>query len=242
MAVVFRMDENNHDVVVVDRNGRSQLMITRSREIIDTEPDWSPDGSLLAYASNADALFDPRAGFDIFLSRLDGRAPVRLTDSLSWGVANVSFGLDPPQWNTSPDWSPDGERIVFRTTRDGNNEIYVMQKNGSGERNLTKHPASDTDPAWSPDGSQIAFVSDRDGNEEIYVMNANGYEPRRLTNNAGKDTYPAWSPDGQFIAYYSEPMGEKNLDIYVMRSDGSHRVRLTTHRDFDGYPAWIPFP
>jgi Tol biopolymer transport system component len=242
LAAVFRMDENNYDVVIVDATGTSLFMVTRSRDVIDNEPAWSPDGTKIAFASNEARMQDIRAGFDIYVSSLDGSKPARLTDSLTWGVANVFPGVDPPQWNTSPDWSPDGENVVFRTTRDGNNEIYVMGMDGSAQRNLTKNPASDTDPAWSPDGSLIAFVSDRDGNEEIYVMNTDGYEPRRLTRNLGKDTYPVWSPDGQFLAFYSELEGEKNLDIFVMRIDGSDRIRLTTHPEFDGYPAWVPSP
>lgn len=242
MAIVFRMDGNNYEVVITDAMGNTLSMITRSRNVIDNEPAWSPDGSKIAFASNEARLQDPRAGFDIYVSSMEGQEPSRLTDSLAWGIANVYPGLDPPQWNTSPDWSPDGSQLVFRSTRDGNNEIYVMAADGSAERNLTKHPASDTDPAWSPDGSLIAFVSDRTGNEEIFVMDTDGYEPRRLTRNEGKDTYPAWSPDGQFIAFYAEREGGKNLDIFIMRMDGSDRIQLTTHPEFDGYPAWFPSP
>src|SRR5262245_49125199 len=65
-------------------------------------------------------------------------------------------------------------RIAFTSKRDGNNEIYVMNADGSGQTNLTNNPASDAGPAWSPDGRQIAFGSFRDGNGEIYVMNADG--------------------------------------------------------------------
>ena len=81
-------------------------------------------------------------------------------------------------------WSPNGGKIVFVSNRDGragcswqpgcNTEIYVMNEDGSGQRNLTRNPAHEEDPAWSPDGQKIAFVSNRDGKPEVYVMNADG--------------------------------------------------------------------
>ena len=59
----------------------------------------------------------------------------------------------------APAWSPDGRTIVFVSWRDGNGEVYAMDADGSGPRNLTQHPAKDVRPAWSPDGRRIAFVS-----------------------------------------------------------------------------------
>ncbi|MHC4335208.1 MAG: TolB family protein [Planctomycetota bacterium] len=65
-------------------------------------------------------------------------------------------------------------KIAFVSERDGNSEIYVMNADGSAQKNLTNNPASDEAPNWSPDGKMIAFASFRDGNYEIYVMNADG--------------------------------------------------------------------
>ena len=67
----------------------------------------------------------------------------------------------------APAWSRDGRTIVFVSWRDGNGEVYAMDADGSGPRNLTQHPAKDAHPAWSPDGRRIAFVSRRDGNSEV---------------------------------------------------------------------------
>ena len=61
----------------------------------------------------------------------------------------------------APAWSPDGRTIVFVSWRDGNGEVYAMDADGSGPRNLTQNPAKDVRPAWSPDGRSIAFVSSR---------------------------------------------------------------------------------
>ena len=73
-------------------------------------------------------------------------------------------------------------KIAFSSERDGDNEVFVMNPDGSEPTNLTNNAVFDDDPAYSPDGSKITFVSVRDGNFEIYVMNADGSAPRRLTN------------------------------------------------------------
>ena len=90
---------------------------------------------------------------------------------------------------------------MFVSWRDGNGEVYAMDADGSGPRNLTQNPAKDVRPAWSPDGRRIAFVSRRDGNSEVYVMNADGSGKRNLTRDRASDDYPTWSPDGRRIAF-----------------------------------------
>ena len=73
-----------------------------------------------------------------------------------------------------PAWSPDGQRIAFMSDRDGNDELYVMDADGSNPTRLTQDAGRDWYSAWSPDGQRLAFVSDRDGNAEIYVIAADG--------------------------------------------------------------------
>jgi hypothetical protein len=137
-----------------------------------------------------------------------------------------------------PAFSPDGSKIAFVSSRNGNFEIYVMNADGSGQTRLTNNPANDIDPSFSPDGSKIAFVSRRDGNFEIYVMNADGSGQTRLTNNPGFDSAPSFSPDGSKIAFLSNRDG--NLEIYVMNADGSGQTRLTNNTVNDEEPAFSP--
>jgi len=129
-------------------------------------------------------------------------------------------------------------RIAFASSRDGNEEIYAMNPDGSGQTRLTYHPANDNYAAWSPDRSKIAFASDRDGNYEIYVMNADGTGQTRLTNNPAHEELPAWSPDGTRIAFSGYRDGE--LEIYVMNADGTGQTPLTTNPAYDLDPAWSP--
>ena len=86
-----------------------------------------------------------------------------------------------------PAWSPNGRRIAFASLRDGNSEVYVMNADGSRQRNLTRNPAEDFFPAWSPNGRRIAFASLRDGNSEVYAMNADGSGQRNLTRDPAED-------------------------------------------------------
>ena len=137
---------------------------------------------------------------------------------------------DNPASDEAPAWSPDGSKIAFDTGREGNEEIYVMNTDGTKQIRLT-HNFPSGFPAWSPDGSKIAFTSDRDGNEEIYVMGADGSNQTRLTHNPTSDL-PAWSPDGSKIAFTSDRDG--NPEIYVMNADGTDQTHLTgfAHIDF----------
>jgi Tol biopolymer transport system component len=132
------------------------------------------------------------------------------------------------------------EKIFFTSARDGNNEIYAMNPDGSDPVRLTDNPADDRDPVISPDGLKVAFASARDGNFEIYLMNANGTNPVRLTNNAAIDFSPAFSPDGAKIVFLSERDGG-NREIYSMNSDGSNQTNLTNNLLVDDfYPSFSP--
>jgi len=129
-------------------------------------------------------------------------------------------------------------KIAFDSDRDGNEEVYVMNADGSGQTNLSNNPAFDAYPAWSPDGTKIAFFSNRDGNYEIYVMNADGSGQTNLTNNPGQDYTSSWSPDGTKIAFTSTRDG--NPEIYVMNADGTSQTRLTYNSAYDDGAVWSP--
>ena len=84
------------------------------------------------------------------------------------------------------------DHIAFASKRDGNEEIYVMNADGSNVIRLTKNTVFDRNPAWSPDGKKIAFASGRDGDREIYVMNSDGSNLIKLTDNTTEDGSPSW--------------------------------------------------
>jgi len=101
-----------------------------------------------------------------------------------------------PKADSDPAWSPDGSRIAFTSNRGGNNDIFVMNADGTGQVNLTNSFGADQWPSWSPDGTQIAFETYRNVKWEIYVMNASdgsGQEPRD-DGSSEWNFSPAWSP------------------------------------------------
>ncbi|CAG0929528.1 Tol-Pal system protein TolB [Thermoflexales bacterium] len=218
-----------HELFVVDADGTHLVQLTR--EAGDNfYPTWSPDGQHLAFASNRDGFYQiyvtlaPHASAGV---QADGSQVRRLTDTTVR--------------EEKPAWSPDGSRIAFMSTRDGNAEVYVMGADGSDPTRLTDHPASDLNPAWSPDGRLIAFNSTRGtGQFGIYVMNSDGSNVRSVLNGNAWFEKPAWSPDGKQIAFYSNRDG--NAEVYVIDINGTNLRRITYQAGWDGQPAWSPRP
>jgi len=143
-----------------------------------------------------------------------------------------------PAADFDPTWSPDGMHIAIRSQRDGNDEIYVMNADGTCQTNLTNDPLADWSPAWSPDGKHIAFARFFGDNPftDIAIVNPDGSGLTRLTNAQGE--YPTWSPDGTRLAFASARDG--NYEIYVMNVDGTDQTRLTNNPDYDMSPSWSP--
>lgn len=152
--------------------------------------------------------------------------------------------------NSEPDfdaaWSPDGSQIVFRSHRDGDEEIYVMNADGSNQTNLSKNPrGGDWSPVWSPDGTRIAFFSEREGKSGIWVMNSDGSSPIPVGAPPGVNDYPTWSPDSQQIAWNCtmgkrHSSGRGDFEICVSNADGSGLTQLTDTEGDNKYPAWSP--
>ncbi|MCK5108895.1 MAG: PD40 domain-containing protein, partial [Methanosarcinales archaeon] len=139
--------------------------------------------------------------------------------------------------DSHPSWSPDSHKIVFTSTRDGNQEIYVADLLTGTQTRLTGEPSNDDYPEWSPDGSMIAFVSERDGNPEIYSMDIASKAITRLTHSDSIDKHAQWSPDGQNIVFISDRDGG-DMDVYAMKADGTGITRLVDWEGEETHPTW----
>ncbi|HZH30094.1 MAG TPA: protein kinase [Pyrinomonadaceae bacterium] len=188
----------------------------------DWHPDYSPDGSRIAFASNRDGATE------IYVMNADGS-----------GVRRLTFNSTE---DDCPAWSNDGTKIAFQSRRDGQMEVYVMDADGSNQRNLTNNPAEDARPAWSPDDQRIAYggnTLDAPTNYDVFTMRADGSDKIKLTDDPRFDSDAAWSPDGREIAFTSARDG-KSYEIYVMNADGSNARNLTNHPGDDAKPVWSP--
>jgi Tol biopolymer transport system component len=157
------------------------------------------------------------------------------------GTGAVNLTQTPDHTELYPAWSPDGTRIVFSQVRDLNEDLYVMNSDGSAVIRLTEDATPEKSPVWSPDGSRILFVSEREGNFDLYVMGADGSNQIRLTDDPGVDASPAWSADGLRIAFTRGVLftDTSSGTLWVMNADGTEQVQLPTSGEASG-PAWRP--
>jgi Tol biopolymer transport system component len=185
----------------------------------DAQPKWSPDGRLLAFASDAGG------GYQIHVAKADG--------GHDRAVAPSDRGN-----NIDPAWSPDGSQIVFASNRGGGYDLYVVNADGSDLHRLVDDPGTDRMPSWSPDGSQIAFAGERDGNMDLYVVDVTGSNERRLTSDTSRDRSPVWSPDGERMVFVSGRSG--SADLFSLDVSSGQTRQLTDGSATDVQPAWSP--
>lgn len=137
--------------------------------------------------------------------------------------------------------------IAFTSDRDGNSEIYLMDADGSGQRNVTANEAPDSEPSWSPDGSLLAFTSYRSGPANLFLMNTDDSDVEQLTDSPAVEGGARWSRDGSRIAFYSYRDQSAGL-MWVMDAEGSDpepvlREQLPSPqtRCSGGFPgSWFP--
>ena len=216
-------------------------------------PRWSPDGAWLAYTDEAvggpwlsSGPVGPAVGQGPQGAVLPGANAAAMPEADLW--KRPVDGSGPPQRITdvagddrSGSWSPDGRRLAFDSTRDGNTEIYVVDADGSNSVRLTTSPAKDWAAAWSPDGTEIAFTSDRTGLAQIWVMRADGGDQVQLTDDTTDHLWPTWSPDGSRIAFARWWRGQ--TQVWSMAADGSDVRELSrspSTNDFVWDGSWGP--
>ena len=202
-----------YDVWVANPDGTSGRNLTSDRAS-DSEPDWSPDGRRVVYASTPSRCQGSGCQQDLYAINRDGRNRVRLTRT----------SLD----ESDPDWSPDGTRIAYTRWDEDRFTVWVMRADGSGQRQLTDDPG--TDPDWAPDGKRLLYLHDGSGGRPLYTINADGSAPQRLGNVDVVRT-ARWSPDGTSIALTAHDA------VWIVNADGTglHRIRQSA-----AYPSWSP--
>jgi Tol biopolymer transport system component len=186
----------------------------------ELQPDISPNGRQILFASAASG------NYDVYLLRVGGARPINLTQNSPAGDTQATF-------------SPDGERIAFRSERDGGG-IFIMGATGESVRRVT---TVGFDPAWSPDGKFLAYSTEgiadpyaRNIRAELWTVDVSTGKSRKLLD--GDAVQPAWSHDGGRIAYWANTGGQR--DLWTVDANGGPPVAVTQDAATDWSPEWSP--
>ena len=200
-----------------------------------TYPNLSPDSRFLIYSSGEGSALN------IYRLDLETKETIALTNDRNADSAAA--------------WSPDGQLIVFqREYENEERDVWIMNADGTDQRNLTDTPGNDQHPRFSPDQKHIVFDSNRDDprenddawqqNYEIYIMPVDGGDATRLTNWGAWDMYPSLSPDGRKLAWRRtlpiEGQQRGNFEIFVKDLETGVEANISTSDASDTNPHWSP--
>lgn len=199
----------NFEIYSIDTSGKNFKRLTRSIGSLYA-PELSPNGDWIVFTNEGNGLW---------VMKPDGANPHAIT---------TSDDIDPT-------WSPDGSMIAFASSRAGTRQLFVMNADGSGIRQVTDLKDMGGRSSWSPDGTRLAFYAGPQGNRNIYIINVDGTNLVQLTNG-GDNLGPSWSPAGNWIAFASFRDG--NNEIYIVHPDGTGAKNLTDDPISDWQPRW----
>ena len=234
LVLTPRFSPNNQTITYMEyKNNLPRVYIydlkTGEREIVGDfpgmtfAPRFSPDSKSVVMSFSDSKT----ANSEIYSMDLNTRSITRLTND---------SGID-----TSPSYSPDGEKIVFNSDRSGSPQLYIMDKDGSNIKRISKGKGVYGNPVWSPRGDLIAFVKNRKPNFYIGVMDTNGDNERIIVQDFSLES-PAWSPNGRYLIFYRQQ--KSNLDgtggettIHFIDITGYNERKIKTETDASD-PSW----
>jgi Tol biopolymer transport system component len=255
MVVFLRCaSSSEQDLYVVPRTGGEARRLPSARRIAYS-PVWTPDSRELIFAASFNGVlrlfrFPLNAaapelmaiageGADMpTLARRGGRMVYTRTfrDANIWRVELGPDGtvsgqpqsfIASTRFDGYPDYSPDGQSIVFQSNRSGDTELWVSGRDGRNAAQLTRLNVVANNPHWSPDGQWIAFGADTGESPDIFVIPAKGGAARNLTSNSADDVLPSWSRDGRWIYFTSNRSGRE--EIWKVPAAGGSATQVTFH-------------
>jgi Tol biopolymer transport system component len=234
------------DLFLMKNDGSEQVFLTRG----GSSASWSPDGKYITFHRSASGEVSPIKP-DPGAATFDSDIFVAKVGDLLENVEPTNITFEDPRVfiNDDPDWSPDGQKIVFTRHSVNDNHlnsitaeicVFDLGTPDAQPECFLGQPANSEEeraPAWSPDGTRIAYSCRIDGNDfEICVMNADGTGDLQLTNNMVGDLTPSWSPDGQKIVFHRPVAGR--LQLFLMNADGTDQTQLTNTPGINLFAKW----
>lgn len=215
-------------------------------------PQWSPDGTRIAYVLTKADLGRSVYDADIWLINADGTDARQLTFA--------------PGADNRPRWSPDGSKLAFLSDRGGRSAIYVLDVRGGEPRRVSDEPTAVRDFEWSPDGARLAFLrTDEAGDEELrrarerddarvfgeavrhtqlFVAEVETGTVRQLTSGSASTFGFSWAPDGRTIAFDRAPLtgldGLYETDIFTIAASGGETQPVVVRPGLDRGPRFSP--
>lgn len=183
-------------------------------------PRFSPDGQRIIMS------LQEGGGSSIFEMDLRTRQNRRLTPA--------SDAID-----TGPSYSPNGDRIVFESDREGNQQLYVMNADGSGAHRVSLGSGRYSTPVWSPRGDYIAFTKQLMGRFLIGVMHPDGSGERILSEGFHNEG-PTWAPNGRVLMFFRESQGQNGGPRLISVDITGYNERIVQTPSFASDPAWSP--
>jgi TolB protein len=144
-----------------------------------------------------------------------------------------------PAINTAPSFSPDGSQIVFESDREGTQQIYMMNADGSNQRRISFGDGRYATPVWSPDGKYLAFTKQGSGRFALGVMNPDGGGERLLTEGFHNEG-PTWAPNSRVIMFFRDEPGESGGPRLYSVDVSGYNEQLVKTPSFASDPAWSP--
>ncbi|MCT8988991.1 Tol-Pal system beta propeller repeat protein TolB [Chelativorans sp. SCAU2101] len=249
-------------LAIMDQDGANHRYLSDGRSIVLT-PRFSPERQEITYMSYESGepqvyllqletgqrelvgnfpgmTFAPRFspnGDKVIMSLLrdDGNSNIFTMDLRTRNTARLT---DTNAIDTSPSYSPDGNRIVFTSDRGGRAQIYVMNADGSNQQRISFGDGIYSTPVWSPRGDLIAFTKQSGGEFQIGVMRTDGSGERILSTGFLQEG-PTWSPNGRVIMFFRQDAGSAGPKLYSIDLTGRNEQPIPTP-NFASDPAWSP--
>jgi TolB protein len=214
-------EQNVYEIYEMNLADGSVKQLTDRLGIVNS-PEISPDGGRVVFMHWIAAADK----YELWIMNRDGGNPRRLFDGVGW----------------DPSWSPDGNQVLFASSMNGSNQLFVVNADGTGVRQVSDLPALRGRSDWSPQ-NRILTYSGGPWGRELFALNLDGSDQRQISPVGGNSQGPSFSPDGQwvaFTAYFDKFNDIHGCEIYSMRVDGTELRRLTNNDYCDYQPRWGP--